>query len=51
MHRRHRLARNALRPWAAIALSNQLILVTRNVDDFSMYSQLVVENWFSAQPN
>lgn len=31
---------------ASVAFTNQLVLVTRNVDDFSMYSQLVVENWF-----
>lgn len=31
---------------AAVAYSHRLILVTRNVADFSMYTQLLVENWF-----
>ncbi len=31
---------------AAVAFSNQLILVTRNVADFNMYGQLQIENWF-----
>ncbi len=33
---------------AAIAFTQNLILVTRNVDDFSMYAQLQVEDWFRA---
>lgn len=31
---------------AAIAKVNQLILVTRNVDDFVLFEDLSVENWF-----
>ncbi|HRJ51563.1 MAG TPA: type II toxin-antitoxin system VapC family toxin [Candidatus Thiothrix moscowensis] len=31
---------------AAVAFTNQLLLVTRNVGDFSMYEQLAIENWF-----
>jgi tRNA(fMet)-specific endonuclease VapC len=31
---------------AAIALTQQLTLVTRNVQDFVMYEGLSVENWF-----
>lgn len=31
---------------AAVAVVNNLILVTRNVDDFVMFSGLRVENWF-----
>lgn len=31
---------------AAVAFSNRLALVTRNVDDFSMYDGLEIENWF-----
>jgi tRNA(fMet)-specific endonuclease VapC len=30
---------------AAIAKVNRLILVTRNVNDFSMFSGLKVQNW------
>jgi tRNA(fMet)-specific endonuclease VapC len=33
---------------AAVAFYNRLILVTRNVDDFSMYDGLNIENWFTA---
>ncbi len=33
---------------AAVAFTKRLILVTRNVDDFSMYGQLAIENWFEA---
>ena len=32
---------------AAIAYTHNLILVTRNVDDFKHFDGLVVENWFS----
>lgn len=31
---------------AAITKVNRLILVTRNVDDFERFSELVVENWY-----
>ncbi len=31
---------------AAIAMTHQLILVTRNVKDFAHFSDLTVENWF-----
>jgi len=31
---------------AAIAATNELILVTRNVSDFTDFSDLIVENWF-----
>ncbi|VAX09434.1 hypothetical protein MNBD_GAMMA26-132 [hydrothermal vent metagenome] len=31
---------------AAVSNVNRLVLVTRNVDDFSIYDGLVVENWF-----
>lgn len=31
---------------AAVAFTNQLTLVTRNVDDFAMHDKLVIENWF-----
>lgn len=31
---------------AAIAHTNQLTLVTRNVNDFANYDELVVQNWF-----
>ena len=31
---------------ASIAFSNNLILVTNNVDDFSYFDGLVIENWF-----
>lgn len=31
---------------AAIAKTNDLILVTRNVDDFENFSDLKIENWF-----
>ncbi|WP_308874721.1 hypothetical protein [Thiothrix subterranea] len=31
---------------AAVAVVNNLILVTRNVDDFYFYAGLQVENWF-----
>jgi len=33
---------------AAIAFTNQLTLVTRNVDDFVNYDELVIQNWFTA---
>jgi len=33
---------------AAIAATNNLILVTRNVADFADFEQLAVENWFDA---
>jgi len=33
---------------AAIAYTNQLILVTRNVDDFANYDGLLTQNWFTA---
>ena len=33
---------------AAIAHTNQLTLVTRNVNDFAHYDELVVQNWFVA---
>ena len=33
---------------AAIAHTNQLTLVTRNVNDFANYDELVVQNWFVA---
>ena len=32
----------------AIAFTNQLILVTRNVDDFANYDELNIQNWFKA---
>lgn len=32
---------------AAIAFTNQLTLVTRNVDDFANYGELVIQNWFT----
>ena len=32
---------------AAVAAVNNLILVTRNTDDFVMFDDLRVENWFS----
>jgi tRNA(fMet)-specific endonuclease VapC len=31
---------------AAIAQTNKLTLITRNVHDFANYDGLVVENWF-----
>jgi tRNA(fMet)-specific endonuclease VapC len=31
---------------AAVAAVNQLIIVTRNTDDFSLFHGLSVENWF-----
>ena len=31
---------------AAIAKTNNLILVTRNVDDFKNFTDLSIENWF-----
>lgn len=33
---------------AAIALVNDLTLVTRNTDDFAAFAGLIVENWFCA---
>ena len=32
---------------AAIAEVNELVLVTRNVDDFARFSSLEIEDWFS----
>ncbi len=32
---------------AAVAKTNNLILVTRNVDDFENFTDLKIENWFS----
>jgi tRNA(fMet)-specific endonuclease VapC len=32
---------------AAVAATNNLILVTRNVKDFTFYSGLIVEDWFA----
>lgn len=32
---------------AAVAKANNLILVTRNVDDFINFTDLSIENWFS----
>lgn len=31
---------------AAIAITHELILVTRNTKDFEHYKELIVENWF-----
>ncbi len=31
---------------AAVASVNELVVVTRNVGDFALFSDLVVENWF-----
>jgi tRNA(fMet)-specific endonuclease VapC len=33
---------------AAVAIANQLVLVTANVKDFSRFEGLVVESWFGA---
>ena len=33
---------------AAIAVSNKLILVTRNTSDFELFNNLILENWFLA---
>jgi tRNA(fMet)-specific endonuclease VapC len=33
---------------AAIAFTNQLTLVTRNVDDFANYGAMLIQNWFTA---
>lgn len=50
---RARLKRQGLIPTqydseiAAVAAVNNLILVTRNTDDFVMFPDLRVENWFS----
>jgi len=33
---------------AAIAHTNQLILVTRNTVDFAIYKKLIIQNWFTA---
>ena len=35
---------------AAIALANNLVLVTRNLHDFSGIRHLAVENWFDCEP-
>ena len=32
---------------ASIAFSNNLILVTNNVDDFQYFDGLIIENWFN----
>ena len=32
---------------AAIAVTNKLILVTRNTNDFKLFEDLIIENWFS----
>ena len=32
---------------AAIAASNHLVLVTRNIDDFKNFNGLLLENWFT----
>ncbi|MDD4930273.1 MAG: type II toxin-antitoxin system VapC family toxin [Gallionella sp.] len=32
---------------AAIAFTNRLTLVTRNVDDFANYGELLIQNWFT----
>jgi tRNA(fMet)-specific endonuclease VapC len=32
---------------ASIAFTNNLILVTNNVDDFSNFDGLIIENWFN----
>ncbi len=32
---------------AAVANVNNLIIVTRNVDDFSLFADVRIENWFS----
>ncbi len=32
---------------AAIAVTNKLILATRNTDDFKLFEDLIIENWFS----
>jgi len=32
---------------AAVAFINQLVLVTRNVDDFANYDGLLIQNWFA----
>ena len=51
-YERVRLSRVGLSPSypdgqvAAVAATNNLILVTRNVDDFEGYSGLKIENWF-----
>ncbi len=31
---------------AAVAVVNQLVLVTRNIDDFLIFDDLLTENWF-----
>jgi len=31
---------------AAVAIVNELIIVTRNIEDFLIFDDLVVENWF-----
>ena len=33
---------------AAIAATCKLVLVTRNVNDFTNYDELLVQNWFVA---
>jgi len=35
---------------AAVALANNLILVTRNLQDFKRIRHLAVENWFDEEP-
>ena len=49
--RAHLRSRGRTPPWvdgqiAAIAKVNDLILVTRNTDDFADFADLEVENWF-----
>ena len=36
---------------AAIASTNNLILVTRNTSDFINFSDLLMENWFEEKQN
>jgi tRNA(fMet)-specific endonuclease VapC len=36
---------------ASIAFSNNLILVTNNVDDFQYFDGLIIENWFNSSIN
>ena len=35
---------------AAVAVTNDLRLVTRNVADFALFDDLVVESWWAAHP-
>ena len=51
---RHRLVASGKTPAkedseiAAIAVSNKLILATRNTSDFELFKDLILENWFLA---